>query len=344
MTKKNQDATFDPNSNSNSESNANTSSQNVQISPELLQQIAFNQQAQQQDDEIDLAELFKIIWAGKFQIIAVTTVFAIASIFYALSLPNIYKAEALLAPATEESGGMGGLAAKFGGLASLTGVNLGGGGVDKTGLAIEIMKSRQFISKFINDNNLLVPLMAAKDWNQATNELIIDAEIFDTNSNKWMREVKPPFKAEPSNQEAFKEFYKNIAIVQDEETSIVTLSIEHFSPEVAKQWVDKFVIAINSEMKKRDLTEAQESINYLESQLKETNIAELQNVLYQIMEEQTKTIMFANVREEYIFKIIDPALISEEKEKPKRALIVILATLLGGMFSVAYVLIRKAIK
>lgn len=342
MTKKNQDATFEPKS--NSESNTNNSSQTVQISPELLQQLAFSQQAQQQEDEIDLAELFKTIWAGKFKIIAITAVFAIASVFYALSLPNIYKAEALLAPATTESGGMGGLAAKFGGLASLAGVNLGGGSVDKTGLAIEIMKSRQFISKFINDNNLLVPLMAAEGWNQATNELIINTEVFNTKSNKWLRDVKPPFTAEPSNQEAFKEFNKIVSIAQDKDSLMVTISIEHYSPEIAQQWVDKLVIAINNEMKKRDLTEAQESINYLESQLQETNLAELQNVLYQIMEEQTKTIMFANVRDEYVFKTIDPALISEVKEKPKRALIVVLVTLLGGMISVAYILIRKAIK
>ncbi|SIQ50716.1 Chain length determinant protein [Shewanella morhuae] len=103
------------------------------------------------NDEIDLRELFSVIWQGKWLIIAITTVFAIGSVVFAVMQPNIYKSEALLAPAAEEQGGgLSALASQFGGLASLAGVNLGGkGGTDKTQLAIEVLKSRQFTSEFI---------------------------------------------------------------------------------------------------------------------------------------------------------------------------------------------------
>ena len=62
----------------------------------------------QYDDEIDLRELFAVLWAGKTKIIAITAVFAIASVIYALSVPNQYKATALLAPAQQDSGGISG--------------------------------------------------------------------------------------------------------------------------------------------------------------------------------------------------------------------------------------------
>ena len=58
-----------------------------------------------QEDEIDLRELFGIIWQGKWWIIAITFVFAVGSVIYSLSLPNIYKSEATLAPTEEASGG-----------------------------------------------------------------------------------------------------------------------------------------------------------------------------------------------------------------------------------------------
>ncbi|MEP7947325.1 Wzz/FepE/Etk N-terminal domain-containing protein, partial [Vibrio parahaemolyticus] len=48
---------------------------------------------QQGGDEIDLRELFKALWKGKWIIIATTFIFAIGSVLYALSLPNIYKAD-----------------------------------------------------------------------------------------------------------------------------------------------------------------------------------------------------------------------------------------------------------
>lgn len=321
--------------------------QSHQIPPQFMQQLALGQQQQaalsqyqQQDDEIDLAELWRAIWAGKWLIIAITAVFAVASVIYALSLPNIYKSEALLAPAAQEQGG-GGLASKFGGLASLAGISLGGGGgIDKTALAIEIMKSRIFIAKFINEHELLVPLMATKGWNRDSKELIFDEDSYDAQAKKWIREVKAPFKPEPSAQEAYKEFKDIVSISQDKESSMVTISVKHYSPEIAKQWVDWLIDAINLEMKTRDLSEAHKSINYLKQQLSKTKLNELQNVLYQIIEEQTKTIMFAEVREQYAFKTIDPALVPELQSEPKRALICVLGILLGGMLATMIVLIR----
>jgi LPS O-antigen subunit length determinant protein (WzzB/FepE family) len=59
-----------------------------------------------------------------------------------------------------------------------------------------------------------------------------------------------------------------------------------------------------------------------------------------MIQSQTETIMLAKVREEYAFKTIDPAVVPEEKTEPKRALICVLGTLLGGMAGVLWVLIR----
>ena len=57
----------------------------------------------QYDDELDLRELFGVLWAGRIKIIAITAVFAIASVIYALSMPNQYKATVLLSPAQSSS-------------------------------------------------------------------------------------------------------------------------------------------------------------------------------------------------------------------------------------------------
>ncbi|EJG0529715.1 LPS O-antigen length regulator, partial [Vibrio parahaemolyticus] len=121
--------------------------------------------SQSKDDEIDLRELFKALWKGKWIIIATTFIFAIGSVFYAMSLPNIYKADALLAPAeSSNGGGLSKMAGQLGGLAALAGVNIGGSETSQTELAVQVMMSRQFIEYYINKHNLLVPLMAAKGW------------------------------------------------------------------------------------------------------------------------------------------------------------------------------------
>ncbi|KPZ72998.1 LPS O-antigen length regulator [Shewanella sp. P1-14-1] len=298
------------------------------------------------EDEIDLKELFSVIWQGKWLIIAVTTLFAIGSVVFALSQPNTYKSEALLSPAdTEQGGGLSALAGQFGGLASMAGINLGGGGgVDKTQMAIEVAKSRKFTSEFIQKHKIMPDLMAAEKWNMEADTLVYDAEIFDVENQKWVREVKAPFKPEPSMQEAYKEFSQLLSINTDKETGMVKVSVEHLSPSVAQQWVKWLVEDINLEMKQRDVAEAQRSTAFLENQISQTNVADIRTILYQLIEEQTKTIMFAEVREEYVFKTIDPALVPEEKAGPKRALICVLGTMLGGMLAVMIVLIRHFVR
>jgi uncharacterized protein involved in exopolysaccharide biosynthesis len=54
--------------------------------------------------------------------------------------------------------------------------------------------------------------------------------------------------------------------------------------------------------------------------------------------------MLAEVQEEFIFKVVDPAVIPELKSSPKRALICVLGTLLGGMLSVVIVLVGFALR
>jgi uncharacterized protein involved in exopolysaccharide biosynthesis len=295
-----------------------------------------------EDDEIDLAELWHAIWSGKLLIIAISGLFAISSIIYAINQPNIYQAKTLLAPAGDQSSasGLAKMAGQFGGLASLAGINLGGSGTDKTGLALEVLKSRVFLEKFINKHQLLVPLMAAENWDVMTNTLILDDDIYDPTTKAWIRDVTAPKKPQPSSWEAYQAFKDILAVATNTETGMITLTIDHYSPEIATQWILWLVSDINAAMRDQDKAEAQRSIDYLSTKLQETQLADMQTVFYQLIEQQTKTIMLAEVSLEYVLKTIDPANAPEEKAKPNRALIVVLGTMLGGILSMLIVLVR----
>ncbi|WP_229622932.1 Wzz/FepE/Etk N-terminal domain-containing protein [Vibrio parahaemolyticus] len=301
---------------------------------------------QSADDEIDLRELFAALWKGKLIIIATTFVFAVGAVLYALSLPNIYKADALLAPAeSSNGGGLSKMAGQLGGLAALAGVNLGAGESSQTDLAVQVMKSRKFIEAFISKHDLLVPLMAAKDWDLANNTLILDEELYNLNTGEWVREAKGLRGATPTSQEAFEVFSKEIlGISQDKESGLYTISIKHYSPYVAQQWVNWLIEDINRVMRERTITETSQNLAYLNTQLQKTAVADMQSTFYKLIEEQTKNLMLAEVQEEFIFKVVDPAVVPELKDGPKRALICVLGTLLGGMLGVAIVLIRFAFR
>lgn len=296
-------------------------------------------------DQIDitLGQLVKGIWKGKVTIVVTSMVFSVLAVLYALSLPNIYRSEALLMPNFQEqaSGNLAALGGQIGGLASLAGINLGGGNSDKVGYALEVVKSREFLYEFIRANDLKLALMAAEGWNRETDSLVMDDTIYDENSKTWVREVEAPFKPEPSIQETYQSFMENnFTVSQNEDSGMVTIAVKHYSPYLAKTLVEALVDAINVNVKEQDLNEATKSISFIETELQNTTDSGMRAMFYQLIEQQLQTLMLAKVRDDYVLKVIDRAIVAEEKHKPQRAIIVILWTLFGGVISTIVVLYR----
>lgn len=292
-------------------------------------------------DEVDVKELFSILWAGKNRIVAMTAVFALASVFYALSIANEFRATAVISPS--QGGGssmLGSMAAQFGGLASLAGINIGGNSSGESDRALEIMTSQSFIVEFIEQNDLAVPLFAAEGWNRDSNQLEINADLYDSKEQRWLRDSLPGRPSEPSSWELYQAFLERLSVVEENKGGLVVVSIEYFSPEMARDWVDTFITAINEHMRQRKLMQVNRNIEYLEAQIQKTAIADMREVFYQVIEEQIKSKMLAEASPEYVFSTVNRPMLPEIKSKPSRALICVLLTLLGAVFGGLFVLFQ----
>ena len=291
------------------------------------------------DDQIDLKEMFCVLWSNKIKIIIFTAIFAVGSVFYALSLPNQYKATVLLAPAQSDGSGLSDALGQLGSLASLAGVSVGGGKSSESQIALEIMKSWSFIETFIVDNNLAVTIWAATGWNQELNKLEINQNVFDEQRNLWLIEDSSGKKGPPSSWKLFQKFSGIFDISEDKKLGLVSVSVEHYSPQLAKSILDSFVSAINKHMQNRKVNQVSKNIEYLEAQIERTAIAEMREVFYRIIEEQTKNKMVAEASPNYAFVPVSPSMIPEQRSKPTRSTICILITLFGGVLSVMLVLV-----
>lgn len=303
------------------------------------------QPEQLHDDEIDLLELLKTLWQGKWLIMACTTLATAIAVGVALTMPNIYQSRVLLAPAESEStGGLAALAGQMGGLANLAGVSLGDGKASKSDIAVEIGKSRQFVTSFIRRHQLEAALLASTGWDKQSGQLTLNTDLYDPLRKQWVREVKPGESVEPTDWELYKTFSEMMTLDKDKKSGLVTLTLDFYSPVLAKQWADWFVQDLNQAVRERDQIEARKNIDYLHKQQAQTALASMQNVFSQLIEQQTKTLMLAEVQQEYAFRTIDPAVIPEEKLKPKRALIAALGTLAGGFAGILLVFVRQQLR
>ena len=291
------------------------------------------------DDEIDLKEIFGVLWLGKIKIIVITAVFALGSVFYALSIPNQYRATTLLAPANSDETGLSSALGQLSGIPSFTGFNLGGQKAGESQIAQEIMQSWSFIETFISDNDLAVEVYAVDGWSKDSNALKINQDAYDTLNDKWLTEDSNGNIAPPTSWQLFNAFLGMLSVSEDVKSGLVSVSIEYYSPQMAKEWLDMYVASINKHMQSRQVAKVSNNIDYLEAQIDKTSIAEMREVFYTLIEEQTKSKMVAEASPDYAFVAVSRSMVPAQKSKPKRTLICILGTLLGGILSALLVLV-----
>lgn len=289
------------------------------------------------DDEIDLKELFLALWGSKLLIVFTTGLFAATAVFYALILPNIYQSTAILAPKSQNSGLSASLQ-QYAGLATLAGVSIPDSEISESALALELVRSKSFFEDYLYEV-ILVELVAVNGWDSDSGRLSIDNDIYDVEAQSWVREVEPPLTAKPHLDEAFEEYSDRVSVSSDAKSGLATLTVKHLSPIVAQNWTNLIINRLNESLKSQKVAEANAAIAYLVEQSKQTSLVKMDEVFSRLIEDQTQTIMLASVSDNFLFNVIQRPDAPLLKSEPKRALICVLGTLLGGMVSVLVVLV-----
>ncbi|MFO7686417.1 MAG: Wzz/FepE/Etk N-terminal domain-containing protein [Desulfobacterales bacterium] len=267
-------------------------------------------------DEVDLVQLLNVAWRYKWWVALMTSACIVIAVAYALAATEWYRAEIKLAPADERSAN--GMFAQIGGLASLAGISVGGGG---TAEPIAILKSREFARSFIEAYEL-VPVLLHEDWDP-------DAKTWkERDPEKW-----------PDVRDAIRYFDEKVREVsEDAKTGMVVLGVKWTDPEIAVEWATLLVERLNKSMRDRALAEAENNVQYLRDELAATNVLTLQQSISRLLESELQKVMLARGNEEFAFRVIDPAMTPKERFKPRRTLIVALAAVLGLMMSTVLVI------
>jgi len=215
-----------------------------------------------------------------------------------------YRVEAVLLPqqADAPQGVLGSLAGQFGGLASLAGVDLGGGSNKVEGVAV--LRSRSLAEEFIRSRNLL-PVLFPEDW--------------DANKQHW----KPMDPEDvPTLGEGIRKLDRHVrAVLEDRRTGLVTLSITWRDAAVAADWANDLVRRANVRMQARAVQEARRTIEFLAQKAAAEGSVSVREALYKIVESQYKSMALASVREDFAFRVIDPAVAPDPDDfaEPRRA-------------------------
>ncbi len=256
--------------------------------------------AREADDGIDLFAAWQILWSYKFLIGGVSLLCALVAVVLALLATPIFRAEAVVTAVQDRNmNGASSLVSQFGGLASLAGVNIGSN--TEGAESVAVLKSRHLVEEFIRQHALLPVLFP-----QAT-------------------------KKPPTLWRAVERFRGGVlALREDKRNGTTTVAIDWKDPAIASRWANDFVGLANEMLRTRALAESKRNIAYLNEQIAHTNVVEIQRVMFNLVESETKTLMLANGRAEYAFTVVDPAVPPEERISPRRTLMVLVGAVIGA--------------
>jgi len=267
-----------------------------------------------QDDTIDVIALFRLLWAHKLLIAVLTIVSGVAAVVLAMTATHIYRADTVVAPALESNlgGASASLGGRLGGLASLAGIDFGRSGLGGQH-AQSVLQSRRLVEEFISRNDLVGVLLPPGE-----------------DQTVWR---------------AVQKFRDSVvSMSRDDTDGTTTITVEWIDPAVAAEWANGLVTLANEIIRAKALADSQRNVDYLRKQAETTNVVEMQRVMYELIQSETKNLMLANARAEYAFTIVDPAVVPEKRVRPNRRLMVATGLALGLIVSSLFVLGRDTVR
>ena len=259
-------------------------------------------------DEIDLVGLWWIVWDHRKLVAVTTAICTLVALAIALTATPLYRASVTVTQ-TPDTGlsTEGGMAGQLGGLAGLA---LGTGGQHPERQAV--LRSRHLVEEFVTRPDVL-PLLSAHD-KQGHRSLWLTVELFRKNA---------------------------LDIQEDKLKGTTTVTIDWTDPEVARRWADEFVALANALLREKAMDDATRNVAYLKDQADHATSVEIQQVMYRLIEQETRTLMLAKGRIEYAFTVVDPAVKAEVRISPKRTLLV-LSGIAVGLFLGSFIVWVRA--
>lgn len=260
-------------------------------------------------------------------------IFTIISFFIA----DKYTSEALLKLSSDDKSQSISMSSGFGSLASLAGVSVG----DSSGseYAVELMKSKYLLEKLLDNEELRISIIAAKEYDPVSSKLKYDSKIYDTNNASWVRKAPEYRNKVPSAIEVHEEIQDSLKITL-QDSGFIKISYTHISPIFAKIFIDDVIKTANQIKRVEDIETSTQALNYLENQLEVTNKNDIKDSINLLIEEQLKIQMLANLNQYYFVQPIDKAFFPEVPSSPNRLLIIMLGIILGLFSSIVVIFLK----
>jgi uncharacterized protein involved in exopolysaccharide biosynthesis len=279
----------------------------------------------QQKDEIRIKDLVELLLHYRYRVMLFVIGCTVLVGVVSLLIPKEYDAAVIISPVTntsDKSFGGGGALGSLGGLAALAGMSIGSD--SKKAESVATLQSQALTGRYIRENNLLP---------------ILYPDLWDARQGKWT--VTNPEKI-PTLWKAIQNFKHIRTISADTKTGLVTLTIRWEDAQLATKWANGLVKLTNDYVREAALVESDRNIAYLTQQAAATDVVGIKQAIYNLLQSEINKSMIARGTDEYAFKVIDPAIVSEKAAFPQKTIWVLTAFFGSLILAIFYAFCRVA--
>ena len=251
------------------------------------------------EHEVDVVALWWAVWDQKYLVIAIAAVCALIALFVGFTMTPVYRATVVVTPTNDQALSEN---SSLGGLASFAGLGLGMSGEQLERAAV--LQSRHLVEGFVRKSDVFAELFA--------------------------QAKKAGIKDPGSTWKTTERFRKTVLDIQpDKLKGTTTITVDWTDPAVAALWANEFVALANKLMRDKAIADSTRNIAFLDKEIDKTSSVEIRRAMYNLIEQETKTLMLASGRVEYAFSVVDPAVAPQVRVRPWRSLILLSGVTIG---------------
>lgn len=300
-----------------------------------MEEIKNKNQEMAGDEEISLLDYWRVIQKEKKLIGRIVVIIVLATAIISLFMTNIYQSNALITPVTPKESSSSGLLTtltqQFGTLPNMLGLPTQG--ATSAAELVNLLKSNIVREKMIEKNNLL-PVLFYKQWDAEKKAwkkggISLNPLVWASKVLKMVMPQDPKVRKKnddvPDVMDGLRKLEDIITVKNNLKENTITVTVDYPDPEMAAKMVDYLLDALNENMTGESRRVAKINKDYLEDQINKNSDPFIKQKIYFLIAQQIETMMMAEVKENFAFKVLDPPIVPDKKIKPKRALMVVLS-------------------
>ena len=292
-------------------------------------------------DEIDVRELFLVLWRGKYVIFLISVMALVLASIYLRSAVRTYSVQAVFKPVLETSGGPN--LNRFSGLASLAGVSVPTSNSSDFITYQKLLFSEEVAERVFTNRDLIKKLFQG-EWN--TNSGSFEAPLLD-NIDEWKQLVKSTLtgmekkKYIPPNPKRLSMLAAGMLTISvDGSTGFFSINSQTSSPEIVVELILNVSQETENLLKERFLSSAEETLEFYHQKLLTSRSPEHREALAKLISEEDKKLMLASKSSNFVAEALTRPTVSLYPTSPRSSSVLAIGFFVGVLGGVVLSLLK----